>query len=133
MVLGIAGAALVYEYRGSWLGLGGAEVDTPGESEPAGSTPATSEAAETGSEQPAQEFHGELISLDLEEADLADVMRYFSEITGLNIVLASDLQGIKVTVRMIDVPWDEALVTILAGNGLEYELRGSTMLIRRAD
>ncbi len=62
-------------------------------------------------------YTGRKISLDLQDADLVNVMRLFAEVADLNIILAPDVKG-KVTVRMANVPWDQAMDIILKMNGL---------------
>lgn len=59
------------------------------------------------------EAEGEdLITISLDNAPLADVVRMFSRISGANIVAGTNLQG-SVTVSMHDVPWEPALSAIL--------------------
>jgi len=70
-----------------------------------------------------------LMSLDLACADLNDVMRYFSEITGLNVVFSEDLTGL-VTIRLIDVPVERGLELVLAQQGLEWSLEGDVLTVR---
>ena len=54
----------------------------------------------------------EMITISLDNAPLADVVRMFSRISGANIVAGTNLQG-SVTVSMHDVPWQPALGAIL--------------------
>jgi type IV pilus assembly protein PilQ len=87
--------------------------------------PATSETsllAGTG------KFSGRKISLDLQDADLVNVMRLFAEVANLNIILAPDVKG-KVTVRMVNIPWDQAMDIILKMNGLGYLLEDNVLRI----
>jgi type IV pilus assembly protein PilQ len=62
-------------------------------------------------------YTGRKISLDLQDADLINVLRLFAEVANLNIILGADVKG-KVTVRMVNVPWDQAMDVILKMNGL---------------
>jgi type IV pilus assembly protein PilQ len=73
-------------------------------------------------------FTGRKISLDLQDADLVNVMRLFAEVANLNIILAPDVKG-KVTVRMVNVPWDQAMSIILKMNGLGYALEDHILRI----
>jgi type IV pilus assembly protein PilQ len=73
-------------------------------------------------------FTGRKISLDLQDADLVNVMRLFAEVANLNIILAPDVKG-KVTVRMMNVPWDQAMSIILKMNGLGYSLEDHVLRI----
>jgi type IV pilus assembly protein PilQ len=73
-------------------------------------------------------YSGRRISLDLQDADLVNVMRLFGEVANLNIILAPDVRG-KVTVRMINIPWDQAMDIILKMNGLGYILEDNILRI----
>ncbi len=64
-------------------------------------------------------FAGRRISLDLQDADLINVLRLFADVANLNVILAPDVKG-KVTVRMVNIPWDQAMDMILKMNGLGY-------------
>ncbi len=74
------------------------------------------------------QFTGEPISLDLKDADIKDVFRTISQLTGLNIVIDPDVHG-TVTVQLEDVPWDQALDLILKQNSLGYVLENNIMRI----
>jgi type II secretory pathway component GspD/PulD (secretin) len=76
----------------------------------------------------APKYTGEPISLDLKDADLRDVLLTFSKLTGLNIVIDPDVKG-SVTVRLHDVPWDQALEVILRSNGLGDVMEGNVARI----
>jgi len=74
--------------------------------------------------EPAQRYTGEPISLDLKDADIRDVLLTFSRLARLNMVIDPDVRG-SVTVRLENVPWDQALEVILKVNGLGYVLEGN--------
>lgn len=69
-----------------------------------------------------------LINLDLVNADIHNVFRLISSVSGLNIV-SSDSVGGTVTVRMDRVPWDQALAAILQSKGLGGILYGNILRI----
>jgi type IV pilus assembly protein PilQ len=73
-------------------------------------------------------FTGNPISLDFQGADLRAVLRTFSEISGLNIVIDPTVQG-TVDVALRDVPWDQALDIILRANKLGYIVDGTIVRI----
>ena len=77
-------------------------------------------------------FTGHPISLDFQGADLRAVLRGFSEISGLNMVIDPDVQG-TVDIILNDVPWDQALDVILRGNQLDYTVDGTIVRIARMD
>ncbi|HYA88015.1 MAG TPA: type IV pilus secretin PilQ, partial [Nitrospirota bacterium] len=85
-------------------------------------------AAENLPISPAGKYTGRKISLDLQDADLVNVMRLFAEVANLNIILAPDVKG-KVTVRMVNIPWDQAMDIILKMNGLGYVLEDNVLRI----
>ncbi len=75
-----------------------------------------------------QRFTGFPISLDFQGADLRAVLRTFSEISGLNVVIDQTIQG-TVDVALRDVPWDQALDIILQANQLGYSVEGTVVRI----
>ena len=88
--------------------------------------PPPSEAADTPGETPAP---GEAtISLDVQEADLHDVLRLIADVVGVNVIAGSNVQG-SVTTRLEDVPWDEALDAVLSINGMGHERSGNVIRI----
>ena len=73
-------------------------------------------------------YAGEPISLDLKDADLRDVLRTFATLARLNIAIDPEVKG-SVTVRLHDVPWDQALDVILQINGLGSVLEGNVLRV----
>jgi type IV pilus assembly protein PilQ len=73
-------------------------------------------------------FTGNPVSLDFQGADLRAVLRTFSEISGLNIVIDPAVTG-SVDVALRDVPWDQALDIILRANKLGYLVDGTIVRI----
>ncbi|MCZ6726626.1 MAG: type IV pilus secretin PilQ [Acidobacteria bacterium] len=73
-------------------------------------------------------YRGEPITLHLKDADIRDLLRSFSEISGLNFVIQPGVSG-TVTVELTDVPWDQALDLILKTNDLGYQLEGNILRI----
>lgn len=78
--------------------------------------------------EPPRRFTGEPISLDLKDADIRDVLLTFSKLARLNMVIDPEVKG-SVTVRLENVPWDQALELILKVNGLGYVLEGNIVRI----
>ncbi|MCC7125257.1 MAG: type IV pilus secretin PilQ [Acidobacteria bacterium] len=73
-------------------------------------------------------FTGHPVSLDFQSADLRAVLRTFSEISGLNVVIDPSING-TVDVSLRDVPWDQALDIILKSNKLGYFVDGTIVRI----
>ncbi len=76
----------------------------------------------------APKYTGRQISLDLQDTDIDNALRIIAEVSNLNIIASDDVAG-KVTLRLIDVPWDQALDVILKTNGLDKVLEGNVMRI----
>jgi type IV pilus assembly protein PilQ len=91
--------------------------------------PAAQPVQTTGTGQPNERrYSGHPISLDFQGADLRAVLRTFSEISGLNIVIDPTVTG-TVDVALRDVPWDQALDIILRANKLGYVIDGTIVRI----
>jgi type IV pilus assembly protein PilQ len=91
--------------------------------------PAQPGQGQLGTAQPGQRrFTGNPVSLDFQGADLRAVLRTFSEISSLNIVIDPAVTG-SVDVALKDVPWDQALDIILRANKLGYIVDGTIVRI----
>lgn len=62
-------------------------------------------------------YTGRRIDLDFKDADIHNILRLISEVGEINVITADNVQG-RVTIRMLDVPWDQALEVILQAKGL---------------
>jgi len=80
----------------------------------------------------AARFTGEPVSLDVKDAELDDVVRRLTEGRGLSVVAPPSFRG-TVTASLRDVPWDQALDLVLAGNGWAFVREGSVVRIVRRD
>lgn len=79
-------------------------------------------------EQRAPKYTGEAIDLALKDAPLIDVLNTFAEFSGLNFILDPGVSA-KVSLRLKEVPWDQALELILKINNLGYVLENNIMRI----
>lgn len=77
---------------------------------------------------PTPQYSGEIISLDLRDYDIKDFFRLMSEISGLNVVLDPNVSG-TVTLKLTDVPWDQALDVVLKNYQLGGQLQGNVLRI----
>ena len=75
-------------------------------------------------------FTGTPITLDFKDGDLQDIFRLFADISGLNVVVNPGVSG-KVTLKLTEVPWDQALDLILKTNGLGYTLEDNVIRIAK--
>ncbi len=73
-------------------------------------------------------FSGRKISLDLVNADVHSVFRLISNVSNLNIVAGDDVTG-DITVRLQDVPWDQALAAVLQAKGLGSQRFGNILRV----
>jgi len=73
-------------------------------------------------------YHGQHVSLDFKDADVHNVLRLLAEVSKLNVVATEDVRG-KITLRLFDVPWDQALDIILQVLNLESEQDGNVIRI----
>jgi len=76
-------------------------------------------------------YTGQKISLDFKDADIKNVFRLLAEVSGLNIVVTNDVNR-RVTVRLVEVPWDQAMDLLIATNGLDKEQIGNVVRISTA-
>jgi type IV pilus assembly protein PilQ len=96
---------------------------------PAALPPQAQAPDQIGTPRPGQRrFTGNPVSLDFQGADLRAVLRTFSEISSLNIVIDPAVTG-SVDVALKDVPWDQALDIILRANKLGYIVDGTIVRI----
>ncbi|MCA9601051.1 MAG: AMIN domain-containing protein, partial [Myxococcales bacterium] len=73
-------------------------------------------------------FTGRRIDLDFKNADIHDILRLFADVGGLNVVTADNVGG-RVTIKMRDVPWDQALDVVLQAKGLGMMRRGNLIRV----
>jgi type IV pilus assembly protein PilQ len=79
-----------------------------------------------------KQYVGRRISLDFKDVDIDDVLRLIAEVSDLNIIAGDEVEG-KVTIRLVDVPWDQALDVILLTKGLGFVRIGSVLRIAPAN
>jgi type IV pilus assembly protein PilQ len=75
-----------------------------------------------------REYTGQRISLDFKDADIQNVLRILADVSGLNVITTEDVQG-KITMRLVDVPWDQALDAILKARGLDMVRDGNIIRV----
>ena len=73
-------------------------------------------------------YTGEKTSLVFDNADVRDILRLIAEISELNIIASDEVKG-NVTLRLIDVPWDQALDLILDVTGLGMIQQGNVVRV----
>lgn len=73
-------------------------------------------------------FNGRRIDLDLKDADIHNILRLLADVGRVNIVTADDVTG-NVTIRMRNVPWDQALDVVLQAKGLGMVQTGNLIRV----
>jgi len=73
-------------------------------------------------------YIGQRISLDFKDADLTNIFRIIAEVSNLNIITTDDVKG-RVSIRLINVPWDQALDIVLRSKGLGVVQDGNVLRI----
>ena len=79
-----------------------------------------------------KEYVGRRISLDFKDVDIRDVLRLIADVSDLNIIAGDEVAG-NVTIRLVDVPWDQALDVILLTKGLGFVRVGNVLRIAPGD
>jgi type IV pilus assembly protein PilQ len=73
-----------------------------------------------------------LISLDFKDADINNILRILAEFSGLNIVSSDDVKG-KVTVKLQNVPWQQALDSVVRAAKLAYVQEGNIIRVDKLE
>ena len=79
-----------------------------------------------------QGYQGERLSLNFQNVDVRSLLQVIADFTNLNII-TSDSVGGTITLRLKDVPWDQALDIILQSKGLDMRKNGNVVLIAPRD
>ncbi|WP_157314262.1 type IV pilus secretin PilQ [Chitinibacter sp. GC72] len=77
-------------------------------------------------------YKGEKLSLNFQSVEIRTVLQVIAEFTGLNIITSDTVSG-TLTLRLKDVPWDQALDIILQAKGLDQRKSGNVMWIAPRD
>lgn len=77
-------------------------------------------------------YNGEKLSLNFQSIEVRALLQVIADFTGLNII-ATDTVGGSLTLRLKDVPWDQALDIILQSKGLSKRKNGNVVLIAPSD
>jgi type IV pilus assembly protein PilQ len=90
--------------------------------------PKVSGSGDTSAPAGADRFPGKRISLDFQDAELSSVLRLIADVSGLNMVVGESVKA-KVTLKLLNVPWDQALDLILKLNNLGQIREGNILWI----
>lgn len=75
-----------------------------------------------------QKFYGKRMSIETDEMDLRDIFKLIAEEAGINLVIADDVKG-KMSLKLKNVPWDQAIVMIMKAKKLGYTRSGSILRV----
>jgi type IV pilus assembly protein PilQ len=109
---------------------------------PPGSAPAAGEATPAAAPAPAAQrapgnrhstlgrkrYTGRRIDLDFKGADIHNILRLLADVGQVNVVVADDVRG-EITIKMRDVPWDQALDVVLRSKGLGSVREGNLLRV----
>lgn len=73
-------------------------------------------------------YFGRRIDLDFKDADIHNILRLLSQVGNVNIITSDDVRG-KVTIRMRNVPWDQAMDVILRAKGMGQVREGNLVRV----
>jgi len=77
-------------------------------------------------------YSGEKLSLNFQDIDVRSVLQLIADFTDLNLVASDTVQG-SITLRLQNVPWDQALDLVLKTKGLDKRQIGNVLLVAPAD
>ena len=79
----------------------------------------------------AASYKGEPVSLNFQDVEVRSVLQVLADYAGINLVASDQVQG-NITLRLQDVPWDQALALVLRSKGLARREEGNVLLIAPA-
>ncbi|WP_324734710.1 type IV pilus secretin PilQ [Pseudomonas paeninsulae] len=77
-------------------------------------------------------YSGEKLSLNFQDIDVRSVLQLIADFTDLNLVASDTVRG-NITLRLQNVPWDQALDLVLKTKGLDKRKVGNVLLVAPAD
>jgi len=77
------------------------------------------------------EFNGDKLSFNFQDIEVRAVLQIIADFTNLNLVASDTVQG-RITLRLENVPWDQALALVLKTKGLDKRLEGNVMMVAPA-
>jgi len=77
------------------------------------------------------EYSGQKLSLNFQDIEIRSVLQLIADFTGLNLVASDTVSG-KITIRLQNVPWDQALDIVLKSKGLDKRKSGNVIMVAPA-
>ena len=81
---------------------------------------------------PDREYTGERLTLSFQDIETRAVLQLLADVSGRNIIVSDSVAG-NVTLRLQNVPWDQALDIVLATKGLDMRENGGVIIVAPAD
>lgn len=75
-----------------------------------------------------KKYKGDLLSLNFQDIEVRAILQILADFTGLNIVVSDTVKG-NLTLRLQNVPWDQALDIIMRTKGLSMRQNGNVVFI----
>jgi type IV pilus assembly protein PilQ len=82
--------------------------------------------------QGTQGYRGEKVTFNFQNVEVRAVLQAIADISGINIITSDSVSG-NLTLRLKEVPWDQALDVVLQARGLDMRKNGNVMLIAPKD
>jgi len=85
---------------------------------------------ELGGKHPARKaYHGRRVTLEFSDADIRKIFQLIAEVSNLNFLVSDEVSG-TITIKLVNVPWDQALDVILDAKGLGMQRDGNIVQIK---
>ena len=79
-------------------------------------------------ESSSKSYAGQKMSFDFVDTDIRNILKLLAEVANLNIVWGADVEG-KISMRLDNVAWDQALEMVLKPNGLTYQIEDEVLWV----
>jgi type IV pilus assembly protein PilQ len=79
-----------------------------------------------------REYTGERLTLNFQDLETRAVLQLIADFSGLNVVVSDTVQG-SVTLRLQNVPWDQALDIVMTTKGLDMRRNGNVIIVAPAE
>jgi type IV pilus assembly protein PilQ len=93
---------------------------------------ATDSAEESSLFSESKEYEGQRLTLNFQDIETRAVLQLLAETSGRNIVVSDTVQG-NVTLRLRNVPWDQALDIVMTTKGLDMRENGNVIIVAPAE
>jgi type IV pilus assembly protein PilQ len=94
--------------------------------------PAQQAASSRGVFSEDREYTGDVFNLNFQDIETRAVLQLIADFSGLNIVVSDTVQG-SVTLRLQNVPWDQALDIVMTTKGLDQRRNGNVIIVAPAE